>query len=836
MEEAAASTRNRHSHGDENSDESKDTVSSNHPGQRRRRRTVTKSRSTGTRTGNGHRHGALSDATARNINAFDGFKLKRLLQSSDLRLGQHHQQRQLPAINTTQPHGQYSSPTTPSSYDPTRSMGPPVLSPIGSGSRRAVSVSGPDGVRVLEPSFPRESLLHKVIVQTTDGEAETGDASTMSPMASPASQNNAVSVRVHKTSKPLSHQADPSSLAAIAELSRRYYAPPRTTKRDVALQFAAHGIGASSPKQQSHSNPRQPSLIEVGSPIDTNLKSVFSSPPMISRERVDQYQDMNGIESATEDADDAFAIRQQNQDGRQTATRSIASLGALARKTFVKGKRFALSRHFNLPTKHNQEPHMRSREAPEGDPAKNLDMIVTTTNTTPSTVDESDELSMISLSPRLATQTSRNSGIAHQRQEIENHCDRAAFERGAEFILQLGHLLGKTCTTLLTPHTRKRRPRHESDDDDDDDDRSAASSLSSIAPRIIVPVASMKNGQQGWRRGTMLCVIFALSMAGICAFMIGTDAILSLSIIAARKRMFHVSKAEDIVVPKQNLSAQMHTARTRVSVLEPPRDKMHGDDKEMELHHDEAENNFVELDVRLASAKENQQDTAKEREEELRASSDDTFESHVVAAEESPENEKVRVFLTKGKNYNEFVSLQKLLEAIYSHKLTKPRALLRRSRALLAPPFWHLPGTFVVSVPSNNITIPADVIGTMSRALVYVPSPGALTPVVTMDVSSSTVSTYAPSPDDDFSDLYYQTLYNEHTCRDQDFDRPLSQLLGDILQEYRREKRRRNIEQNRFLAITDQDDGVSTRTVTKRTKNPLYQIAKWLKNALPSAL
>ena len=125
----------------------------------------------------------------------------------------------------------------------------------------------------------------------------------------------------------------------------------------------------------------------------------------------------------------------------------------------------------------------------------------------------------------------------------------------------------------------------------------------------------------------------------------------------------------------------------------------------------------------------------------------------------------------------------------------------------------------------------------MSRALVYVPPPGALTPIITMDVSSSTVSTYTYvfSPDDDFSDLYYQTLYNER--RDQDFDdRPLSQLLAEILQEYRREKRRRNIEHNRLLAITDQDDGVSTRTVTKRTKNPLYQIAKWLKNALPSAL
>ena len=251
----------------------------------------------------------------------------------------------------------------------------------------------------------------------------------------------------------------------------------------------------------------------------------------------------------------------------------------------------------------------------------------------------------------------------------------------------------------------------------------------------------------------------------------------------------------------------------------------------MELHHhDEAENNFVGLDIRLASAKEIQQDTAEEREEELCDSSDDTVESHVVAAEESPENEKVRAFLTKGKNYNEFVSLQKLLEKIYSHKSTKSRALLRRSRALLAPPFWHLPGTFVVSVPSNNITIPAEVIGTMSRALVYVPPPGALTPIVTM-VSSSTVSTYT---DDDFSDLYYQTLYNER--RDQDFDRPLSQLLAEILQEYRREKRRRNIEHNRLLAITDQDDGASTRTVTKRTKNPLYQIAKWLKKALPSAL
>ena len=800
MEEAAVSIRNRHSHGDENSDESKDTVSSNnHPGQRRRRRTATKSRSTGTRTGNGHRHGALSDATARNINAFDGFKLRRLLQSSDLRLG--HQQR-LPAINTTQPHGQYSSPATPSSYDPTRSIGPPALSPIGSGSRRAVSVSGPDGVRALEPSFPQESLLHKVIVQTTDGVAETGDASTMSSMASPASQNNAVSVRVQKTSKPLSHQADPSSLAAIAELSRRYSAPPRTTKSDVAHQSAAHGSGAPSPKQQSHSNPHQPSLIEVGSPIDNNLKSVFSPMAVVSRE-MDQYQDMNGIGPATEDANDAFAIQQQNQDGRQTATRSIASLGALARETFVKGKRFALSRHFNLPTKRKQEQHMRSG---------NLDMIVTTTNTTPSTVDESDELSMISLSPRLATQTTRNSGIAHQRQEIENHCDRAAFERGAEFILQLGHLLGKTCTTLLTPHTRKRRPRHESDDGDDD--RSAASSLSSIAPRIIVPVASMKNGQQGWRRGPMLCVFFALLMAGICAFMIGTDAVLTLGIIAARRRMFHVSKAEGIVLPKKNGDYER--------------------DKEMELHHDEAENNFVVLDVRLPSANESQQDAAEEREEELCASSDDTFESDVVAAEESPENQKVRVSLTKGKNYNEFVSLQTLLEKIYSHKSTKSKALLRRSRALLAPPFWHFPGTFVVSVPSNNITIPAEVIGTMSRALVFVPSPGALTPVVTMDVSSSTVSTYASSPDDDFSDLYYQTLYNEH--RDQDFDRPLSQLLGEILQEYRREKRRRNIEQNRLLAITDQDDGVSTRTVTKRTKNPLYQIAKWLKNALPSAL
>ena len=131
-----------------------------------------------------------------------------------------------------------------------------------------------------------------------------------------------------------------------------------------ANQLAAHGIGVSSPIQQKATSlqldHRQPSPMEDGSPIDNNLRSVVTSPMvMASRKEVDQHRDVNEIGRETEDADDdAFAVQPQNQDGGQVdgdMPRSIVSIGALARKTFVERPRLALSRHFNLPTQHEQE-------------------------------------------------------------------------------------------------------------------------------------------------------------------------------------------------------------------------------------------------------------------------------------------------------------------------------------------------------------------------------------------------------------------------------------------------------------------------------------------------
>ena len=775
-------------------------------GQRRqRRRRTAGSRSRGVSTGTASsprstQHGILSDST----NRFDGFKLRRLLQDHNSSMGlaqwsnreekpqqvhQHHQRPPPIATATASAFRQFSNPTSPSSYDPTRSIGLPPLSPVlssprgSSSSTRSKSSSsritaGPEGLRMLEPSYPKDSLLHKVMAQPhrNDNGRDDGGASQSMPSkkSSPPTFNDDAKQSdraVQNVPKSLAHHAEPSSLAAIAELSRRYAPPSRTNQGSIgnagildAHQLAAHGVNAPSPTDQQNTAMRTPlhhhSSENFGSPIGSNVGECVVSSSSKEVHRRESSESGHEMEAPKEVI------------ASDTHTRSI-SIGNLVRNIFAKRGR-------------------TRADVTQGDQAKDIDIVVTT-STTPSTVDGSEELSMISMSPRLALRR-RNSGDDQQRQELEEHSDRAAFDRRADFILQLGHLLGKTCTTFLTPRNWKRRPQQNIGDDDD---LSAASSLSSIAPRVIVPLTSDTNCQRARRKGKFLCFGFALILFGICSFMIGI---------------------------RSNVSPMMGIDNVMPVLLTEPQDifsnKTHNDN-EMELHSGEIqlEQCFVGLnDIIQTSAA-----------SDVESSGQDSYEE-----EKDVDN---TAQLGNKKDYREFMSLQKLLKAIFLHRSTKVRAIARIPRTFptsIPPPRFWQPGKF--AVPTNT-SVPIELAGTMSRALVYVPSPVDLTPIANIDISNNAVSVHTPSSDKDFSDLYYHTLqYKERTG--EDFDIPLSQFLSEILHEYRRAKRKRRIEDTQLLAGSDHSIEIFTARskLIRRKKNPLRRLADWLKHSLPFGL
>ena len=801
----------------ENADdaEPKDTTPMAQRRQRRRRRTAgSRGVSIGTASSPMSQHGILSDTT----NRFDGFKLRRLLQdhNSSMKLAQwnnreekpqqvqvHQHHQRPPPISTATAHAyrQFSNPMSPSSYDPTRSIGLPPLSPVlssprgSSSSTRSTTSSSritieAERVRMLEPSYPKDSLLHKVMAQPhrDDSERDDGGASQSMPSkkSSPPTSNNDAkrSVReVQNVSKSLAHHAEPSSLAAIAELSRRY-APPSRTKQGIdagildAHQLAAHGIGAASSPMDEHSAMRTPlqpwdshhsSSTIFGTSIGSNVgESVVRTSKKVHQRESNE----SGHETEAPREVIATGTQRKNQD----STRSM-SIVSLARNIFAKKGR-------------------TRADATQGDQAKDIDIVVTT-STTPSTVDESEELSMISMSPRLATRR-RNSGDAQQRQELEEHSDRAAFDRGADFILQLGHLLGKTCTTFLTPHNWKRRPYHQNNGDDDD--LSAASSLSSIAPRVIVPLtASDTNCQRARRKGISPCFRFALILCKICSIMIAF--MIGISIIAAR-RSVPPMLGIDNAMPTDEIVLFAKTPQgvwTQKPVLTEPQDIFSSrtyNDSEMELCSDrdaEKEKSFVGLkdmnrtivvdDEPSVDLQDNYdmnrtivvadvdgledmnrtivvddvepsvdlQDNYEEDDRDGIAVENNLFE------EESTENTEAPVYLDTKKDYCDFMSLQKLLKAIFLHRSTKVRAIARIPRTLPTPPQFWQPGKF--ALPTNT-SVPAELVGTMSRALVHVPSPVDLTPIVNIDISNNAISVYTSSSDKDFSGLYFIILCN----------------------------------------------------------------------------
>lgn len=851
--------------------------------QRRRRTAGSRGVSTGTASSPRGQHGILSDST----NLFDGFKLRRLLQdhNSSMRLAQwnnreekpqqaqvHQHHQRPPPISATTAHAyrQFSDPTSPSSYDPTRSIGLPPLSPVLSSPRgrsrstRSTSSSssriaaGPEGIRMLEPSYPRDSQLHKVMAQPhrDDSGRDDGGASQSMPSkkSSPPTSNTDAkqSVRVvQNVSKSLAHHAEPSSLAAIAELSRRYAPVSRTNQGSignagilVAHQLAAHGIGAASSPMDENTPMRTPlpdwnshhsSSVNFGTSIGSNVgESVVSS----SKEVHQRESNESGYETEAPREVIATGTQRQNQDyGKadrfEDSIRSI-SIVSLVRNIFAKRGR--------KPTASRQRKQEGSADATQGDQAKDIDIVVTT-STTPSTVDESEELSMISMSPHLATRR-RNSGDAQQRQELEEHSDsdRAAFDRGADFILQLGHLLGKTCTTFLTPHNWKRRPYHQNNGDDDD--LSAASSLSSIAPRVIVPLtASDTNCQRARRKGKSLCFRFALILCGICSFMIAF--MIGISIIAARRSVSPTLGIDNIMPTDEEnvlVSKTPQSVWTKKPVLTEPQDMFSSgtyNDSEMELCSDrdaEKEKSFVGLDDMNRTIVVDDVEPSVDLPDNYEKEEDKdgiVVENHLFE-EESTENTEAPVYLDTKKDYCDFMSLQKLLKAIFLQRATKVRAVARIPRILPTPPQFWQPGKF--ALPTNT-SVPAELVGTMSRALVHVPSPVDLTPIVNIDISNSAISVYTSSSDKDFSDLYYHTLqYNEQTG--EDFDIPLSQFLGEILQEYRREKRKRRREETQLLAGSDHSVEVSTARskLIRRKKSPLRRLADWLKHSLPYGL
>lgn len=828
--------------------------------QRRRRRTAgSRGVSTGTASSTRSQHGILSDST--NHLDFDGFKLRRLLQdhNSSMRLAQwnnreekpqqvqvnqHHQRP--PPISTATAHAyrQFSNPTSPSSYDPTRSIGLPPLSPVLSSPRGSCSststrstssssriAAGPEGARMLEPSYPRDSLLHKVMAQPRrdDSGRDDGGASLSMPSkkSSPPTSNNDAKRSVRTVPKSLAHHAEPSSLVAIAELSRQYAPPSHTNQGSIgkagilnAHQLAAHGIGAaSSPMDEKTAmrTPLQPwnSHHSSSTNFETSIGSNLGESVVRSSKKVHQREsNESGHETEAPREVIATGTQRKNQD----SSRSM-SIVSLARNIFAKKGR-------------------TRADATQGDQAKDIDIVVTT-STTPSTVDESEELSMISMSPRLATRR-RNSGDAQQRQELEEHTDRAAVDRGADFILQLGHLLGKTCTTFLTPHNWKRRPYHQNNGDDDD--LSDASSLSLIAPRVIVPLtASDKNWQRARRKGISLCFRFALILCKICSFMIAF--MIGISIIAARRSVSPMLGIDTVMPTDEEIVLFEKTpqgAWTQKLVLTEPQDIFSStthNDSEIELCSNrdaEKENSFVGLkDMNRTIVVDDVEPSVDLQVEEEEDRDGIAVENHHFE-EESTENTEAPVYLDAKKDYCDFLSLQKLLKAIFLHRSIKVRAIARISRTLPTPPQFWKPGKF--ALPTNT-SVPAELVGTMSRALVHVPSPVDLTPIVNIDISNNAISVYTSTSDKDFSDLYYHTLqYNEQTG--EDFDIPLSQFLGEILQDYRREKRKRRIEETQLLAGSDHLVEVSTARskLIRKKKSPLRRLADWLKHSLPFGL
>ena len=863
--------------------------------QRRRRRTAgSRDVSTGTASSIRNQQGILSDSS--NHLDFDGFKLRRLLQdhNSSTRLAQwnnreekpqqvqvHQHHQRPPTISTATAHAyrQFSNPTSPSSYDPTRSIGLPPLSPVlssprgSSSSTRSTSSSSriaarPEGVRMLEPSYPRDSLLHKVMAQPhrDDSERDDGGASQSMPSkkSSPPTSNNDAKRSVRTVPKSLAHHAEPSSLVAIAELSRRYAPPSRTNQGSIgnagildAHQLAAHGIGAASSPMDENTAMRTPlqpwnshhsSSTNFGTSIGSN---VGESVARTSKKVHQRESNESGHETEAPREVIATGTQRKNQD----STRSM-SIVSLARNIFAKNGR-------------------TRADATQGDQAKDIDIVVTT-STTPSTVDESEELSMISMSPRLATRR-RNSGDAQQRQELEEHTDRAAVDRGADFILELGHLLGKTCTTFLTPHNWKRRPYHQNNGDDDD--LSAASSLSSIAPRVIVSLtASDTNCQRARRKGISLCFRFALIVCKICSFTVAF--MIGISIIARRSESPMLGIDDVMPTDEENVlvSKTPQNTWTHKPVLTEPQDVFSSrtfNGSEMELCSDrdpEKEKSFLRLDdmnrtivIDEAEPSVDLQDNYDmnrtivvddvdgledmnrtkvvddvEPSVDLQVNCEEEEDRDGVAVEnhlfeeESTENTEAPVYLDAKKDYCDFVSLQKLLKAIFLQRSTKVRAIARIPRTLPTPPQFWQPGKF--ALPTNT-SVPAELVGTMSRALVHVPSPMDLTPIVNIDISNNAISVYTSSSDKDFSDLYYHTLqYNEQTG--EDFDIPLSQFLGEILQDYRREKRKRRIEETQLLAGSDHSVEVSTARskLIRRKKSPLRRLADWLKHSLPFGL
>lgn len=827
--------------------------------QRRRRTAGSRGVSTGTISTTRSEHGILLDTT----NQFDGFKLRRLLQdhNSSTRLAQwnnnreekqqqvhKHQQRPPPiATTTTHAYRRFSNPMSPSSYDPTRSIGLPPLSPVlssptgssssarSSSSRIAAGPEGAGGVRMLEPSYPKDSLLHKVMAQPHKDDGGGDDHSASQSMPSTKSSptlpdNDTKGVRVHNVSKSLVHHAEPSSLAAIAELSRRYAPPPSTEFFD-ALSPMDQNAAMRTPLQ--HWKYHHSSSANIGSLIGSNVgESVVSS----SKEAHHVESNESGHETKNPQEIIASGTQQQNQDygmvdrlGHSTrSTRSI-SIGNLVRNIFAReGRARAISQQIKIPTPAEVEKQERSAVATQG--AKDIDIVVTT-SITPSTVDESEELSVISMSPRLAT--SRNSGDAQQCQELEEHSDQAAFERGAEFILQLGHLLGKTCTTFLTPHNRKRRPYHQNNGDNDD--LSAASSLSSIAPRVIIP--SDMIGQRTKKKGPFRCFNFILLLCG-CSFMIGPDAILTLGIIAVRRSLSQMSGADNGVMPTDEHNNSKTTQRiwSQKPVLSELQDiNSNGTytDSEMELYLTKMEQRFVGLNDIIRKTADIESSVQGNYEEEK--DFDDNAVQNELLDAGFPRNATEDLAQPGNKkDYCEFMSLQKLLKAIYLHKSTKIRAIARTPRTLPTPPRFWQPGKF--AVPTNT-SVPAEIVGTMSRALVHVPLTADVTPIINIDTSNNAVSTYTSSSDNDFSELYYHTLqYNERTG--EDFDIPLSQFLGEILHEYRRAKRKRRIEETQLLAGSDHSVEISTARgkLIRRKKFPLRRLVDWLKHSLPFGL
>mmetsp|Transcript_13568 Transcript_13568/g.29465 ORF Transcript_13568/g.29465 Transcript_13568/m.29465 type:complete len:982 (+) Transcript_13568:176-3121(+) len=399
-------------------------------------------------------------------------------------------------------------------------------------------------------SFPKDSMLDAILKTTspppTGRISHAPEAATLSPSSAtsmsvvalptildgknhqrhhvwPASTLFAPS-SLSRVKCPLSrHASNPSSLAAITELARRYRYSSKVSQdahlspRDDAITSGQYGSscvrGGNELCQISYV-----SSAAFASPSPANGSKLQARVKQTSRETIDSPNTASTLsdDEVKNVRSDVTAEPLQKKTMHSNCKGSVGPMQSLF--NFL-GRRFANSNTSTAGVKRE------ARQAPSH-------VVVTTT---PSTVDDSEELSIDS------------SCMA----DVNNR-----FAPGADFLLQLGHILGKSSYAMTTPiqYLANRCELRQSEEVgmmgvEKDDDQYTNSSLSTIAPRRIDPDSASRSkgvvkhsARAGKRkRGTSVVrLLLAAILISTGFFMMGVHyAILALGTIFFRNGIAH---------------------------------------------------------------------------------------------------------------------------------------------------------------------------------------------------------------------------------------------------------------------------------------------------------